>query len=309
VKIVVLGAGVQGTVYAVRLALAGHDLTLVARPHRADELRRGGAVIQDLATAKIDTKMLPVAEELLPDFVADICLVTVRREQLEAVLPTLVAATKIPRVVFLMNHAGASDDPVASVGRARAVLAFPGIAGAHIAGDPEGSLVRYLDIPQQRTAVDESAPDIIHLLRQAGFGVDPVRDMNAWLRRHAVFITAIAGSLYENRCDALALAHNSGGMRRFILAVREGWAALDRNKTSPAPFALRTIMCWVPLRLSTKYWSSLLASSRGDIYFARHAGHAAKEMAALAKDVRSFLHESAAPELRRLLVSIDRWSA
>jgi hypothetical protein len=168
-------------------------------------------------------------------------------------------------------------------------------------------MIRYLDIPQQHTVVEERAQDVGSLFREAGFPVDRVRDMDAYLQRHAVFITAIVGALYENGCDAHRLANNPETVRRFIVAVREGWAAQDRKQVGAAPFALRTIMCWVPLGLSAIYWSHLLASPRGDLYFARHARHAPAEMASLADDVRSFLREPEAPGLWRLLASIDTW--
>jgi hypothetical protein len=168
-------------------------------------------------------------------------------------------------------------------------------------------MIRYVDIPQQHTVADERAQDVHSLFRGAGFRMDRVRDMEEWLQRHAVFITAIAGALYENDSDARRLAQNPETVRRFIAAVREGWAAQDRKQLGAAPFALRTIMCWVPLRLSAIYWSRLLASPRGDLYFARHARHAQAEMALLADEVRSSLCENDAPELKRLLASINAW--
>ena len=108
-RIVILGAGVQGTVFAVRLALAGHHVTLISRPARAKELHHAGATIQNAETSRIYTEVLPVLESLPPDFPADICLVTVRREQIKTVLPGLAEAIAIPRVVFLGNHAYRSD--------------------------------------------------------------------------------------------------------------------------------------------------------------------------------------------------------
>jgi hypothetical protein len=55
------------------------------------------------------------------------------------------------------------------------------------------------------------------------------------------------------------------------------------------------------------YWSRLLASSRGDLYFARHLRHAPAEMASLADDVGSSLRETDTPELQTLLASINTW--
>ena len=88
-------------------------------------------------------------------------------KQIEAVLPDLVQAIAIPRIVLLGNHAKGSGDLLKVFGRCRAVLAFPGIAGY-----PEGSTIRYLDIPQQHTVVQESAEDVQSIFREAGFRVD-----------------------------------------------------------------------------------------------------------------------------------------
>ena len=45
-----------------------------------------------------------------------------------------------------------------------------------------------------------SAPDIVALFRAAGIRVRSIKDMDAWLRRHAVFITAISGALCAADC-------------------------------------------------------------------------------------------------------------
>jgi len=75
-KIVVLGAGVQGTVFGVRLAQRGNEVTLIARPDRAQELRQFGATIQNADTSETCTISLPVMERLASDCSADFCLVT-----------------------------------------------------------------------------------------------------------------------------------------------------------------------------------------------------------------------------------------
>ena len=44
-RIMIVGAGVQGTLYGVRLARTGHCVTLIARGRRLEELRERGAAI------------------------------------------------------------------------------------------------------------------------------------------------------------------------------------------------------------------------------------------------------------------------
>jgi len=80
---------------------------------------------------------------------------------------------------------------------------------------------------------------------------------------------------------------------------------MDRHAVAPAPLALRAIFEWVPLPLATWYWKRSFASPRAEYYFALHARHAAKEMAALAADVRLHAEDQAAPNLYRLLGAID----
>src|ERR1700733_3413178 len=128
-KVLILGAGVQGTLYGVRLARAGHDVTLVARGQRAAELRSLGAVVEDALSGRTDRAKLPVVEALTPDLHADLCFITVRREQMMEVLPACAAARDLKRFVFLVNHANGSDALVGALGRERVVLGFPGAAG------------------------------------------------------------------------------------------------------------------------------------------------------------------------------------
>ncbi len=300
VQIIIFGAGVQGTLYGVRLARAGHDVTLIARGRRAEELRRHGAVTQDVFSARTDTVRLPVTEQLGPDMRADLCLVTVRREQLDTVLPALAAASALARIVFMVNHANGSEALIGALGRARVVLAFPGAAGGIEAG-----VDRYTFVNEQPMAVEADAPDVISVFRNAGFRVARVQDMDAWLRRHAVFVTAIAGALYESGGRASALAADRERVSAFILAVREGWSALDRRGVEAAPLALRTVFCWLPLPSAVAYWRRLLGSARGEFYFARHVRHAPAEMAALASDVRELLDAVPTPHLARLYAAID----
>jgi 2-dehydropantoate 2-reductase len=115
--IVILGAGVQGTLFGVRLARARHSVTLVARGNRAAELRAQGAAIRDAITGRNDAILLPVVERLASDTCADLCFVLVRREQLEGVLPELRAASAIGRIIFMVNHANGSDHLFAALGR------------------------------------------------------------------------------------------------------------------------------------------------------------------------------------------------
>src|ERR1700678_62155 len=166
-KIFILGAGVQGTVFGVLLEQRGHQVTLVARPGRLEDLRVFGSRIRNEQTSVTATVLLPVVERLPSACSADLCLVTVRREQLASVLPDLAHATGIGRFVFLVNHANGSEECIRLLGRQRVVIAFPGIAGSL-----EDGIVRYVEIPQQPTVVESNAVDIAAIFRDAKLRVN-----------------------------------------------------------------------------------------------------------------------------------------
>jgi 2-polyprenyl-6-methoxyphenol hydroxylase-like FAD-dependent oxidoreductase len=92
-KIMVLGAGVQGTLYGVRLAREGHDVTLVAHAARAAELRQRGAIIEDALSGRTETACLAIEERLVPSAEAAVCLVAVRRQ----CSPPLARCPRVPR--------------------------------------------------------------------------------------------------------------------------------------------------------------------------------------------------------------------
>ena len=299
-RIVILGAGMQGTFYGARLALAGHAVTLIARGRRAAELRAQGAVIEDALTGKRQAISLPVSAALSSGMQAELCVVTVRREQLGGVLAELKAAPGLERILFMVNHASGSSFLFDALGRRRVILGFPGAAGSI-----EEGVDRYMEVAEQPTAIEATAPEVAAALREAGLRVSLVKDMDSWLRRHAVFVTAVGGALYAADTDARRLAADKAGIRDLILAVREGWEVLDEAGIAPAPMMLRAIFAWMPLWISVAYWGRLLGSPRGEYYFARHVRRAALEMDALAADVRPLLGDAAAPHLRHLYAHIE----
>jgi hypothetical protein len=98
----------------VRLADAGHEVTLVARGRRADELRTSGAIIEHALTGRNRVRQLPVIEEITPALDSDFCLVTVRREQLDSVLPRLKMAHRIRRAACHFGLVLAAFDRLAT---------------------------------------------------------------------------------------------------------------------------------------------------------------------------------------------------
>lgn len=83
-------------------------MTFVARGNRAAELRGRGAAIRAALTCRSDVAKLLVVDRLTPDTFADVCIVTVRREQMDDVQDN--CSDTIARRVFKATVVLMSDD-------------------------------------------------------------------------------------------------------------------------------------------------------------------------------------------------------
>ncbi len=297
-RVAVLGSGVQGTIFAVKLSQAGHDVTLVSRGRRAEQLVAQGAQIENVRSGERFSATLQVTDHLDPAIQMDVCLVTVRREQLQDALPMLQASS-IPRLVFLMNDADGFTGQELGIGKLKKVLAFPGVAGALL-----GGVVHFAEVVGQSLVVDKSAHDIVSLLRCVDSRLTPVADMPAWLARHAVFIVAFAGGFALVGGSATELASNMEVRKCIFAGIEEGWACLDEQQVGPAPLALRAIFSWVPRSLTDFYWRRLFASPEGELYFGQHFRHATSESKFLAEGILLRIQREAAPNLRHLIAAL-----
>ena len=115
-RILVLGAGVIGSVYAGRLVQAGHDVVLLARGPRLVDLQTRGLVLEDAESGDRSVFPVPAVSELAADDRFDLVLVPVRAEQLRSTLPVLTGMTDGSDVLFFGNTANSQAELTAALG-------------------------------------------------------------------------------------------------------------------------------------------------------------------------------------------------
>jgi 2-dehydropantoate 2-reductase len=311
VKILVYGAGVIGTLYAARLQEGGNRVTVVARDQRLADIRRYGLALEDIFGHGQSTTHVDTTERVGPDDQYDIALIAVRRDQVASIVPELTANNRIPTLIFMLNNPTGSSDLAQALGRDRVLLGFPGAGGTR-----DGHLVRYAMIAQQPTTLGEldgkrtpRLRRLVETFRQCGFPTTTSRDMDAWLKAHAFFVTAISGAIYIAGGDCRRLSEDKATVARMAKGVREGYSAVRALGLSVAPFALKVLFTWLPPTFAIYYWRNFFASKMADYVFGRHARAASREMRELANDCRSLLEKSRveAPALRQLYSAIDAY--
>jgi 2-dehydropantoate 2-reductase len=303
VRILVLGAGVIGSVYAGKLLQAGHDVVVLGRGARLADLGVEGLVLQDAESGDRSVLAVRCVSEVSAVDRFDLVLVPVRAEQLLSTLPLLTAMNDGSDVLIFGNPADHRAAVLAALG-GRALFGFPAAGGTR-----DGPVVRYVLINQQKTMLGEpdgtTTPRVRRLqavLSGAGFPTTISADIGGWLSGHAAFVVPIAFALYRTGVDATRLAADRATLRLMVLATREAFTALQQDGNHQVPTNLR-VLYGLPTVLVVAYWRRVLAGPRGELWFAGHSRAAPEEMRALAHELQGALRRAdrPTPHLDRLL--------
>lgn len=311
-EVLVVGAGVIGTVYGAVLADAGHRVSVLRHGPRTDEIAQRGLVAVDL-TANLgqqaqSEQTMAAAVAVVDDASAetyDLVLVAVWATHADSAEPAVRALRGHPVVAYLGNTIDPAAEPAADLGGTKRATyrVFPGIGGAL-----EGGVVRFVRIGQQPTTFPRShepqLADLEDALVAHGFAVAHTDDMAGWLAHHAVFIAAIASSLRTHGDDAAALASDPAGLDLMCRAMEEGFDSLRSRGVGGLPRNLRVLHTPLLRPVARRYWAHTMASELGERCFAAHARHARPEMDALAQWVLSTVAGTLdTGHLRRLLTT------
>ncbi|MFZ5443040.1 MAG: ketopantoate reductase family protein [Myxococcota bacterium] len=183
-RIGVVGPGAIGSTFAFLLSRAGHEVHVVARGRRRDELLAAGAVVRvDGARAPVE-----VHGSVAQLQGCELVLVPVRGEAIDGLLPAL-AACDAKTVMFMFNTYGGTARLRDAVGEARFAWGFPAVVARLVAGRLEARVVpRALSFAQITTVWGRDAQRWVALFEAAGVPTVAHQDVDAWLQTHAAFM-------------------------------------------------------------------------------------------------------------------------
>lgn len=307
-RILIVGTGVIGSVYAGRLASGGQQVTLLARGQRLADLRERGLVLHDAATGGTETFRLPVTDSPAAAGRFDLALVPVRREQLDSIIGLLQAADT-DTVVLFGNTAGRVARLTTALG-SRSLFGFPAAGGVR-----DGAVIRYVTIRQQRTMLAEPSGtasarvrQLAEMFGQAGFRTHVSSDPQGWLFAHAAFIVPIALALYRVGVEPSRLAADKATLQLMVQATRQAFRALQHDGNREIPANLRMLYLTAPSPVAMRYWKKVMAGPNGELWFAAHTRAAPDEMRSLAEALNSQINAAAkrAPALAELIAAHPR---
>lgn len=222
-RIAVVGPGGIGSTFAFQLARAGHDVTVVARGARLQDLRRDEAIV----TATGERAAVHVAGELDTATPWDLVLVTVLVSQVDVLLPSL-ADCAAHTIMFMFNTFQSLDRLRDAVGVQRTVFGFPAIAAGV---DDDGRLSSTIFRRGASTTVSDDRWATV--FSDAGIPAVTHPDMQSWLRSHAAVAVPLMVAGHR-------MQQSGRGVRRheameLARAVREGLNLVRRLGSTPTP--------------------------------------------------------------------------
>jgi 2-dehydropantoate 2-reductase len=288
-KILVVGAGVLGSLYAVRLHAAGNTVTVLARGRRLAEIRKQGIILEDFGSGARIMAQVPAIGRLNPEDDFDLALVLVRKNQLDDVLPPLAHNPCIHNILFMFNNAAGPAEMIRAVGRERVLLGFPGGGGMRREGVvhflQSGANGQPTTIGELDGSVSPRLLGIVRVFEEAGLPVQISANMDAWLKTHAAIISPMANAIYAAGGDRLRLARTRDALALLVRAAREQLRVV-RALGIPITPARYRLLEWVPEPALVVLLQRAVKSERFGLAAVQHAVTARDEMEHIAGELR-----------------------
>jgi 2-dehydropantoate 2-reductase len=231
-KILILGAGVIGTVYAWQLSKAHEDVTLFVRPGKRAAIEQDGFCIRyrdervkPVAQAEL-TFHPRVTEELSPQDGYDLIIVSVRAQQLESVLPMLAGNSGQADILFFGNNWWGDERIQKFLPADRCLFGLSRLASGWRTGNTIECVL--FNNPELVTMLGEKGgmnsprlERVVAMFKQAQLHPVVSHDILGWLAMHYIEFLGVTGGILQAG-STQAFINEPEIIRAAILATREG---------------------------------------------------------------------------------------
>ena len=288
-RILIYGAGVIGSLYAVLFAETGYDTSIYARGKRLEFLKKNGLLYKK--NQNIRRAEATILGELSDNDAYDFILLTVRENQLYEALAEL-KNNKSNIIVTMVNSLDSYKKWEDIVGKGRILPAFPG-AGGSINNDGilDAALTPRLIQPTTFAEISgnksEKTKQFSKILRHAHIPYKKVTDMHLWQLCHLAMVVPIADAYYESD-DPEKVEKEWKIMRKTAERLKRNFNFLRKQKGKMTQWKLN-ILRFLPLPILANMMLVHFGSSFGDKFLFQHARKAPDEMRELHKQFYAYM--------------------
>ncbi|HVN15562.1 MAG TPA: 2-dehydropantoate 2-reductase N-terminal domain-containing protein [Anaerolineales bacterium] len=304
-RILVIGAGVNGSAVATQLYNAKLDVKVLARGKRYEEIKDEGIIIEDPFNRKRSTAKVNVINYLAPDDIYDYILVIVRKNQIADLLPVL-AQNKSANIVFMGNNLSGPEEFTKIVVKQRIMLGTV-VAG----GKREADIIRAFTstpLPSPFGEIDGTITprlkELVKILNSAGINAKPSKNMIDFQMTHAAGVAIVGKLTMKYHCDLHAFARCTKDLQLIVDARREAHQVLRALGHKIVPSS-EDFIRFIPRFLQVAGMRALLNSKLGEVGLAYHVSQAPDEMQQLAMELRALVEQTnlPVPAIREVLAA------
>ncbi|MCM3782028.1 ketopantoate reductase [Neobacillus mesonae] len=292
-RILIFGAGVIGSMYAIKLIEAGFDVTLFARSNKYKSLRENGLQYKEKDTVR--SIQVNVIDRLENDDVYDYIFVTVRYDRSESALLALQDNQSKNIVTMISNSIGFSSwlDIVGD----RLLPAFPGFGGQikdgvlHARFLPK--IIAATAFGEINGAVTERIEDLTKIFKTAKLPYVIKKDMQSYLITHSVSDIAMLSVLQsENKIIDKKTARTRKTARKITVTLKAYLRAIQKAGVSIDPPMLKMVLKFPNLFLDLFFMTWLRTKMVRDMMLPDYANNANNEIVQLSHDLMKFLSQN-----------------
>lgn len=286
-RILVYGAGVIGSIYAVLMSEVGYGVTVLARGKRLTDLSNNG--LQYYKKGKVEIANITVIDRLEDSDKYDYIFLPVRTEQLKQALCEL-KSNKSPNIVTMVNTLEKYEELEKICGVNRLIPAFPGAGGSIDNGILNASLTPKIIQPTTFGEISKRKTDRIaelaEIFRKSHIPYQIVSDMHNWQISHLGMVVPIADAYYMSSSPE-TVYENKAIMKKTAKQMKDNFKILAKHKIlSPFKFYLFMIC---PTWVFTIILSAVFKSKFGHKFMYEHSMNAPQEMRQLHTEFYDFI--------------------
>jgi 2-dehydropantoate 2-reductase len=292
-RILIIGAGVNGSICATAFYRAGIDVTVLARGKRYEEIASQGIIIEDPFKDQRTITRVPVINSLDPEDNYEYILVIIRKNQIPDLLPVLTQ-NRSANIVFMVNNPSGPEIYTDALHKDRILLGF--VFGA---GKRDGSIIRAFSVKRGSSPFGELDGTItprltrlIGIFHTAGFHAIISTNITDYLSTHAAMVAPLARLLIEHNSDNYALSRSKEDLNLLIDALRETFEVLKANGIKITPTRTGNILKKTPKFILQAGMSLLLRTRYAEVGAAWHCQQAPDEMRQLGIELMILVEKS-----------------
>jgi 2-dehydropantoate 2-reductase len=282
-KILVFGAGVIGSLYAVKFSLAGFEVELFARGKRFEVLKNNGLQYHDKGALK--KASIKIIDKLENDDIYDYIFVTVRYDQAETALMD-IRQNQSKNIVTMINTVG-YNRWVEIIGD-RLIPGFPAAGGdikenilyAQIASKNIGGTI----FGEINGEITERIKSLSNIFETANIPFEISRNILAYHITHAAAVTGTRHFYTENGVVDIKTARNFRTLKNIAFDTKNNLSIVEKMEIPITPKKLKIIKNLPILLFVVALYFMLNSKFIRDSLLGNHAYNARHEVFLLDKN-------------------------